>query len=651
MAGGIFDSKGRLVSLGQKIGGGGEGTVFELACTTGLVAKLYHRQPTSLHQAKLAFMARSQSANLTKFTSWPKDTLHEGRGGRIVGFVMDRVVKMAPLQTLYSPAHRKQEYPTRAWDFLVATGRNTAAAFDSLHAQGVVLGDVNHGNALCGSNAAVALIDADSYQVRDGPLTYYCGVGVAHYTPPELQGMSFAGVARQANHDCFGLALLLFHLLFGGRHPFAGVPHRADIDGSIEGNIAALRFAYAHDAQRRGLTAPPNALPLTLVPPSMTAMFERAFTEEGRAGRRPNAKAWVDALDELRVNLATCNRSRMHMFSGHLAACPWCALETKGVVYFLLPADHAASSPGAPVDITQIWRAIEAFRAPLLVEPRAPAQFAVKPVPLPAGFISDNRRVGLIVFAGVILFVLTLLTGLPTILTAAATIIGAVAIWSYRRDIVNKEVALRANAVRTANASYDQTLGQFRRETFLQDLQGKKNALMRLKQEFGELPGKEQRERERLRASAEARQKKTHLDRFHIDQATFPGIGPAKRAALRSYGIETAADVNERQIRNIKGFGEVLTKTLINWRRSKEQGFRFDVTNAVSQADLNRIASSANAEGRRIELALRTGHAEMRRLVEQQKAAADRNRPLVEAAAAHIAQAESNWAAIQSFRR
>jgi len=32
----------------------------------------------------------------------------------------------------------------------------------------------------------------------------------------------FRGLERSAGHDAFGLAVLLFHLLFMGRHPFAG---------------------------------------------------------------------------------------------------------------------------------------------------------------------------------------------------------------------------------------------------------------------------------------------------------------------------------------------------------------------------------------------------------------------------------------------
>lgn len=57
---------------------------------------------------------------------------------------------------------------------------------------------------------------------------FHCDVGVPLWTPPELQGRDFRGLTRTKNHDRFGLAVLMFQLLFMGRHPFAGVPDRPE---------------------------------------------------------------------------------------------------------------------------------------------------------------------------------------------------------------------------------------------------------------------------------------------------------------------------------------------------------------------------------------------------------------------------------------
>mgnify|MGYP000709306936 CR=1 FL=1 len=147
------------------------------------------------------------------------------------------------------------------WDFLLYVARNTAAAFDTLHSHGHVLGDVNQGNVMVGGDSQVVLIDSDSYQIRAKDTVHLCEVGVSHFTPPELQGISsFKGVTRTPNHDNFGLALLIFHLLFGGRHPYSGVPLRKGVGDALETDIKEFRYAYARDAQNRGIAAPPGSI-------------------------------------------------------------------------------------------------------------------------------------------------------------------------------------------------------------------------------------------------------------------------------------------------------------------------------------------------------------------------------------------------------
>ncbi len=119
---------------------------------------------------------------------------------------MAKVVNREPIHKLYSPAHRKQDFPKAAWDFLLYVARNTAAAFSTLHAQGHVIGDVNQGNVVVGADSKVTLIDCDSFQIRASNTLHLCEVGVPHFTPPELQGTSsFASTQRTENHDNFGL--------------------------------------------------------------------------------------------------------------------------------------------------------------------------------------------------------------------------------------------------------------------------------------------------------------------------------------------------------------------------------------------------------------------------------------------------------------
>jgi DNA-binding helix-hairpin-helix protein with protein kinase domain len=56
---------------------------------------------------------------------------------------------------------------------------------------------VNQGNVLVGSDSKVVLIDSDSFQVNARGTLHLCEVGVSHFTPPELQGLSSFEVSRE----------------------------------------------------------------------------------------------------------------------------------------------------------------------------------------------------------------------------------------------------------------------------------------------------------------------------------------------------------------------------------------------------------------------------------------------------------------------
>lgn len=218
----VVDKQGRPVPLGAEIGRGGEGTVYELAGRTDIVAKLYH-EPLSVDKAaKLAAMAAISSERLLKVAAWPLHTLHPQIGANACGLLMPRVGGLREIHELYGPKSRLTHFPDATWAFLSHTAMNTARAFAVLHEQDLVIGDVNQSNLLASGRGTVILIDCDSFQVSHQGRIYLCDVGVPTHTPPELQGQSFRSVTRTPNHDNFGLAIVIFQLLFLGRHPFSG---------------------------------------------------------------------------------------------------------------------------------------------------------------------------------------------------------------------------------------------------------------------------------------------------------------------------------------------------------------------------------------------------------------------------------------------
>ncbi len=89
------------------------------------------------------------SSGLLRLAAWPTSTLHDAPGS-IVGFMMPKVMGHNPVFKLYGPKLRLQEFPHADWRFLIYAAANTARAFSTIHAAGLVIGDVNRGNLVVG---------------------------------------------------------------------------------------------------------------------------------------------------------------------------------------------------------------------------------------------------------------------------------------------------------------------------------------------------------------------------------------------------------------------------------------------------------------------------------------------------------------------
>lgn len=587
----LVTSAGVPLVLGKELGRGGEGAVYDVSSAPDLVAKVYHHEPDSAKQSKLIYMASHSDAKLLNYTAWPIETLHRQRGGHVVGLLMNKVAGREPIRLVYSPAHRRLDHPRMAWDFLVHTARNTAAAFEVLHSHGHVLGDVNHGNVLVDANSQVLLIDCDSFQVDAEGTLHLCGVGVAHCTPPELQGSTnFSTTARTANHDNFGLALLIFHLLFGGRHPFAGVPQQKDAALALEDDIKAFRYAYARDAQARGFSAPPRSIPVSILPDSMEAMFHTAFTEAGARDSRPTATQWLTSLDLLRHQLTTCSSSAVHRYPRHLIRCPWCELEGQGVVYFVDPNVVQRTSTGTFV-LATVWAAIEAIPRP------APLQFpniselvrAATPAPPPPGTPGKGIFWGWRVFS--FLFFIVASIAWPQGWIAMA-LLALLIYWFAVKHLKSKtepRLLARQQQRRAALEAYEESKARMQRTVGPDAFTTLKSALLSDKQQLERLDNEETEGLKGLKDSLRERLLTAYLERFFVDSATIEGLDRAKRASLAAYGIETAADIEYHAVHRIRGFGDSLTDALCAWRKQCERDFRFDPAKAVPISEVNKV--------------------------------------------------------------
>lgn len=310
------------MTLGGKIGGGGEGDVFELRDRPGRAAKIYHPDKRATRRSKIGAMAARRLHERSDLVAFPMEAVASG-SGEFLGFIMRQVKEHRPVFQLWIPSERRKRFPHADFRFLVRAAANAARAVAGVHYARCVIGDVNESGVLVSDQATVALIDADSFQVP-GPIAdrpFLCSVGKPDYTAPELRGGSLEAVVRTQNHDAFGLASLVFQLLFLGRLPYAGRPTAADVD--LGRAIGEHRFAYSLK-RNTGLEPPPGAPKLDDLSPMLAAAFESAFAPVGSVGLRPRALQWVDYLERFEAELAPCSLSARHLYHARAGACTWC---------------------------------------------------------------------------------------------------------------------------------------------------------------------------------------------------------------------------------------------------------------------------------------------------------------------------------------
>ncbi|MCC7052239.1 MAG: hypothetical protein IT355_03165 [Gemmatimonadaceae bacterium] len=621
---GFVDGAGRQVRLGQELGRGGEGTVYDVVGAPTQVAKVYHHQPDSDKAAKLAAMTRVASPALSTAGAWPMATLHAYAGGPVAGLIMPRA-RGVEVHRVYSPAYRKAEFPGYDWEKLIFIARNIAAAVSHIHHAGHVVGDMNEGNVLVAPNGIVQLIDCDSFQIDDAGEWRLCEVGVANFTPPELQSASFRGVVRTPNHDAFGLAVLIFHLLFMGRHPYAG---RFGGTGNmpLEQAIREHRFAFGRNAGSVLMAPPPDSLPLVSASESLAAMFERAFGEAGsRPGARPSAKAWALALDGLRAELATCNVNRAHRFHRSLGtACPWCAIEATGGPNFFVSVVAAVQATAGGFDLHGVWASIIAQTAP---ERDPPFPAPVVGALTPSAKVTWWRRLAwrtqkwlmrASVAGGVVAWIASA-QGHAVDTREKLAIVGAgVSAYALRRvsRLAHEHVRLKA-AVTDARArlrgleaewvsEHQKAADQFSRR--VADLAAMRDEYLKL--EESKNAARQKLDRERL-----AQQRRAFLQKHYIRTATLSGIGPGLTATLASFGFETAADLEGRRVYGVPGFGPARVATLMAWRQGLEARFRFDPTKPVDPAEVAALEQKFARRKVEIERTLLAGPSDLRRML------------------------------------
>jgi DNA-binding helix-hairpin-helix protein with protein kinase domain len=626
------------VLLGPVLGKGGEGSVFPVRGSPDLVAKIYAKPPTPTKVEKLQAMALVRSPALLRVAAWPIDLLEDEK--RVVrGFLMPRVTSREDVHELYTPKSRRRAFPEADFRFVVRAAANIARAFAVVHAEGHVLGDVNHGNALIGGDGTVMLIDCDSFQIRSGGKVFPCDVGVPLFTPPELQGRVFRGLRRMSNHDAFGLAVLIFHLLFLGRHPYAGRYESGDMP--IEQAIAEARFAYGSASASRGVNAPPGTLSLDTFGATIADLFERAF-ESPTASVRPSAMEWIEGLTELEGALESCASSRFH-FHPRGRRCCWCEIDSRTHGRAFGPHTAIAELLSEEA-VRDLWQAIAKIARP----PRSTLPKQARPS---ATFPRLGERHRSLIFVSWIFVAMggAALLSEPGehVFEAVACIASAVMIRlgnGWRSFGLVRAKARRE--LRQAEEHWKEVLEKWNSECSPEGFDRIRAQLKEAWDSLVSLPTVKKEKLAKIARDRALKQADRYLEQFRIADASFQVVSPKEVETLARNDITTAAQI-------ARGGGvphsliahNVISRAadyeLTKWVRALADRFPLDPADPKDAAELAKLEKSIAEQQQHLIARLREGPALLQQRRVELRAARDKLEPAVDAA----------WKSLRAARR
>ena len=322
-------NEGKTIELGDLLGEGGEGAVYKIRKSRSVVKILNAEllKSDKSREAKLTVMINNHpfenAPAETKHTvAWPKALVYDEHK-KFVGYTMPTISKAHELHLFANPSNRKKIVDIHSLGNLYNIAYNIAIIFESLHKNNIVVGDISGKNILVNDDSGVAMVDCDSMQITDDKGTVYkCKVGTPEYTSPELYGKDLATQLRTVNHDCFGLAVIIFQLLMQGNNPFSGRQDIHDEEIVDLTNHCKINHIFPYDttATNQSIMVPLIAPDYEkCIPVNIQKLFKQAFTTD----TRPTATMWRKELASAQLVMTRCKQNPTHRHPQH-TECTFC---------------------------------------------------------------------------------------------------------------------------------------------------------------------------------------------------------------------------------------------------------------------------------------------------------------------------------------
>ena len=384
-------------SLKEWLGGGNDGDVYRLKGDPSRAVKIYKYGERQAREEKIRAAVAANLGQKPSLVAFPLQVA-TSNSGEFLGFSMPLMSDRREIQQLYNPKSRLHHYPDIDYRFVVRVAQNVARAVGAVQSLGgnasqkisCVIGNLNHSGLLVAKDATVALINADRFQYTINGKIHPNAAGVPEYTPPELLSNCFEDVLKTSMHTNFGLAVVIFHLLFMGRHPYAGCYAGPIV--SLSEAIARNRFAYSASKQYATKTMPPNgALTLDCFPDAISHKFENAFGLKPEM--RPSAEDWISVLSSFENALNRCTKVPTHYYPDKSKECIWCNLRKNGSIDMFPGHSVERPSPAVKTEADGSLPSSNAARTGRTQNPTSAFKDNVEKLPdIPHNGATDNHR-------------------------------------------------------------------------------------------------------------------------------------------------------------------------------------------------------------------------------------------------------------------
>ena len=370
---------------------------------------------------------------------------------------------------------------------------------------------------------------------------------------------------------------------------------------------------------------------------AVTELFEHAFHADARQSGRPGPEAWIDALGALKAALVPCKTVPWHYHLPGTRQCPWCAIEQPARTKLF--GGIVKTATAAIADPETLWAHYLALAKPSPPRPLPQPSEWVRPLAAPKPWTRGRRGMLVVATAILTLFVADILW--PIDLTkswgeiarqlandrtqiAAFASIWIVIIAKHVIDRLGRGLPPSVSPLQrwrrwcATNTAWRRAAAAWLAQPDPPDVSDLHPAIETLKKDLDALAA----EREaRIRACAapepEAERLARHLGGFRIETAKLANIGVARCAVLRSWGIDTAADVEEAKIADIPGIGKTLTDKLVVWRHVKERAFVYNAAAIVDPLEVQRIDRQLAARRTKLMKEMRERISEVERRVDR----------------------------------